>query len=128
MSKKLYVGNLAFGIEDGELESIFGQYGTVVSAKHVVDNATGRKRGFGFVEMSTDEEAQSAIDSLNGSEVQGRAITVDIANERAPRSGGGGGFRGGGGGGGGRHRGGGGRHGDRDGGYRGGGGRGGDRY
>lgn len=99
-NKKLYVGNLPFSLGDAELGNLFSQVGTVVSARVVLDPATGRKRGFGFVEMSTPEEAQAAVDSLNEKEVEGRKIRVDIAQERAPREGGGG-YRGGGGGGGG---------------------------
>lgn len=101
MSKKLYVGNLPFSIEDADLSRLFAQAGTVASARVVLDPATGRKRGFGFVEMSSEEEAQAAANSLNGTEVEGRTIVVDIARERAPREGG---FNRGGGGGGDRPR------------------------
>jgi len=100
-NKKLYVGNLPFSLGDDELKNLFSQVGKVESARVVLDPATQRKRGFGFVEMSTPEEAQAAVDSLNEKEVEGRKIRVDIAQERAPREGGGGGYRGGGGGGGG---------------------------
>jgi RNA recognition motif-containing protein len=100
-NKKLYVGNLPFSLGDAELENLFSQVGKVEDARVVLDPATGRKRGFGFVAMSTPEEAQAAVDSLNEKEVEGRKIRVDIAQERAPREGGGGGYRGGGGGGGG---------------------------
>ncbi len=96
-NKKLYVGNLPFSFGDAELSNLFAQAGTVASARVVLDPATGRKRGFGFVEMSSPEEAEAAVQALNGSEVQGRAIVVDIARERPPREGGGGGHRGGGG-------------------------------
>jgi cold-inducible RNA-binding protein len=95
MSKKLYVGNLPFSLEDADLSQLFAQAGTVASARVVLDPATGRKRGFGFVEMSSPEEAEAAVQMLNGSEVGGRAMVVDIARERPPREGGGGGFRGG---------------------------------
>lgn len=97
-SKKLYVGNLPFSIEDGDLQRLFSEVGTVVSARAVLDPATGRKRGFGFVEMSSEEEAEAAKNALNGADVQGRSIRVDIAQERPRREGGGGGgggFRGG---------------------------------
>lgn len=105
-NRKLYVGNLPFSIGDEELASLFAPAGNVASARVVLDPATGRKRGFGFVEMSTPEEAEAAAQMFNNTEVQGRQIVVDIARERPPREGGGGGFRGGGGGGGGRgHRG-----------------------
>lgn len=104
MSKKLYVGNLPFSLGDAELANLFAQAGNVASARVVLDPATGRKRGFGFVEMSTPEEAEAAVSMFNNSEVEGRQIVVDIARERAPREGGGGGFRGGGGGGGGGPR------------------------
>lgn len=97
-NRKLYVGNLPFSLEDGDLAQLFGQAGSVASARVVLDPATGRKRGFGFVEMSSDEEAEAAKNMLNGTEVQGRSIVVDIAQERPRREGGGGGgggFRGG---------------------------------
>lgn len=100
-NKKLYVGNLPFSLGDAELSNLFSQAGNVESARVVLDPATGRKRGFGFVEMATPEEAQAAVEMFNNSEVEGRQIMVDIARERAPREGGGGGYRGGGGGGGG---------------------------
>jgi RNA recognition motif-containing protein len=88
MSKKLYVGNLPFSIEDADLSRLFAQAGNVASARVVLDPATGRKRGFGFVEMSSEDEAQAAVNMFNGSDVQGRSIVVDIARERAPREGG----------------------------------------
>ncbi len=100
-NKKLYVGNLPFSLGDAELANLFAPAGKVESARVVLDPATGRKRGFGFVEMSSPEEAQAAVDMFNGTEVEGRQIVVDIARERAGREGGGGGgggFRGGGGG------------------------------
>jgi len=106
MGKKLYVGNLSYGIGDSDLQRIFEPHGTVQSAQVIMDRDTGRSKGFGFVEMGSDAEAQAAIQALNGSEVEGRALTV---NEARPKPEGGGGGRGGGyggGGGGGRGRGG----------------------
>jgi cold-inducible RNA-binding protein len=120
MNNRLYVGNLAFHTTEDTLLQMFAAAGTVSEAKLVLDRETGRSRGFAFVSMSTDAEAQAAIDQLNGADLDGRALKVNIAEERRP-GGGGGGFRGGGGGGG--FRGGGG--GDRG---RGGRGRGGDRW
>jgi RNA recognition motif-containing protein len=127
MGKKLYVGNLAYGISDSDLEQMFAAHGTVQSAQVIMDRDTGRSKGFGFVEMGSDQEAQTAIQALNGKEVDGRSLTV---NEARPKEGGGGGGRGGGGGyGGGRGGGGGGRGGGGGGGgYGGGGGGGGRRY
>ena len=119
MGKRLYVGNLTYDVADSELQSLFEQFGTVESAQVVQDRNTGRSKGFGFVEMSTQEEADAAIAALNGKDHKGRALTV---NEARPKVEGGGG-RGGGGGGGG-YGGGGGRGGGRGGGgYGGGGGR-----
>jgi len=119
MGKKLYVGNLAYGVSDSDLLRLFEPHGTVQSAQVIMDRDTGRSKGFGFVEMGSDQEAQAAITALNGTEVEGRALTV---NEARPKpEGGGGGGRGGYGGG--RGGGGGGR-----GGYGGGGGGGGRRY
>ena len=93
MSKKLFVGNLSFEVTDFDLEDLFKQYGEVVSAKVILDRDSGRSRGFGFVEMTSDGSAQSAIDALNGTEVKGRAINVSIAKEKTDdRSSGG--FRG----------------------------------
>src|SRR5262245_51331362 len=114
MGKKLYVGNLAYSVESSELEQLFGAHGTVVSAQVISDRDTGRSKGFGFVEMSSDDEATAAIAALNGQEHNGRALTVNEARPREDRGGGGGGrgFGGGGGrggyggGGGGRDRGG----------------------
>ncbi len=102
MAKKLYVGNLSHDITDNELQDIFEAHGSVLSAQVIVDRETRRSKGFGFVEMSSEEEAQTAIDALNSTEVQGRALTVNIARPRENRTGGaggggGGGFRGGGG-------------------------------
>jgi len=98
MGKKLYVGNLGYGVTGGDLEKLFAAHGTVESAQVIMDRDSGRSKGFGFVEMSSAGEAQEAIATLNGQEVDGRALTV---NEAKPREGGGGG-RGGHGGSGGR--------------------------
>jgi len=122
MGKKLYVGNLPYSVRDGDLEQAFGQFGSVTSAKVMMERDTGRSKGFGFVEMGSDEEAQSAISGMNGQPLGGRSVVVNEARpmeERPPRSGGGG-F--GGGGGGGRREGGGGYGGGGGGGYGGGGG------
>src|SRR5215510_15861232 len=96
MGKKLYVGNLAYSIDDGSLQQIFGAHGTVQSAQVIMDRDTGRSKGFGFVEMGSDQEAQAAIQALNGKEVDGRQLTVNEARPR-PEGGGRGGFGGGGG-------------------------------
>ena len=98
MGKKLYVGNLGYGVSDRDLERLFAQYGTVRSAKVITDRDSGRSKGFGFVEMDSDGEAQAAIDAMNGSEVEGRPLTVNEARPREEGSGGGsrGGFGGGG--------------------------------
>ncbi|PYS69810.1 MAG: RNA-binding protein [Acidobacteria bacterium] len=101
MSMKLYVGNLAFSTSSQDLQELFAAAGTVESASVVEDRETGRSRGFGFVEMSSKEEGEAAISQMNGKEVSGRALKVNEAKPREPRSGGGGG-RGGFGGGGGR--------------------------
>src|ERR1041385_2623664 len=100
MSTKLFVGNLSFDLTENDLQDAFAAHGTVLEANLMMDRATGRPRGFGFVTMSTPEEAQKAIDGLNGKELGGRALTVNIARPREERGGGGGGGRGGGGGGG----------------------------
>lgn len=93
MGKKLYVGNLSYSIGDSNLQDLFSAYGTVTSAQVVMDRETGRSKGFGFVEMGTDQEANAAISALNGKEVEGRALTV---NEARPKpEGGRGGFGGG---------------------------------
>ena len=100
MGRKLYVGNLAYSTTDSELQQMFEAHGTVQSAQVIMDRDTGRSKGFGFVEMGSDQEAQAAIAALNGKEVGGRTLTV---NEARPKTeGGGGGGRGGYGGGGGR--------------------------
>ncbi len=127
MGNKLYVGNLSYDVDSSALEQLFASHGTVQSAQIITDRDTGRSKGFGFVEMGSDAEAQAAIAALNGQEHGGRALTVNEAKPREDRprgGGGGGGSRGGygGGGGGGRSSGGGGR-----GGYGGGGGGGGGR-
>ena len=139
MGNKLYVGNLAYSVRDESLQESFGQFGTVTSAKVMMDRETGRSKGFGFVEMGSDAEAQAAINGMNGQPLEGRPLVVNEARPReerpggfsgAPRSpyggggrsGGGGGGYGGGGGGGGYGGGGGGRSGGGGGGYGGGGG------
>src|SRR5271166_2475303 len=97
MGKKLYVGNLGYGITDSDLTKMFEPHGTVQSAQIIMDRDTGRSKGFGFVEMGSDQEAQAAIAALNGQDAGGRALTV---NEARPKTeGGGGGGRGGSGGG-----------------------------
>lgn len=118
-NNKLYVGNLAYSVRDQDLQDAFGAYGAVQSAKVMMDRDTGRSKGFGFVEMTSDAEAQAAINGLNGQPLAGRSIVVNVARPReerpsgfrSPYGGGGrseGGFGGGGGGGGGRREGGGG--------------------
>lgn len=117
MGSKLYVGNLSYDVDNTELEQLFGAHGAVSSAEIIMDRTTGRSKGFGFVQMGSDEQAQAAISALNGHEHNGRALTVNEAKPREPRTGGGGGGggygggrggggggRGGGGGGGGRNR------------------------
>src|SRR5438034_10877800 len=106
MSTKLFVGNLSFNTTENDLHDAFAAHGTVVEANLMMDRTTGKPRGFGFVTMSTPEEAQKAVSALNGATVGGRALTVNIARPREERpSGGGGGRREyGGGGGGGRNR------------------------
>jgi len=104
MGKKLYVGNLAYTVSDSDLLRMFEPHGTVQSAQVIMDRDTGRSKGFGFVEMGSDQEAQAAIAALNGTEVEGRALTVNEARPKPEGGGGGrggyGGGRGGGGGGG----------------------------
>ncbi len=117
---KLYVGNLSFNTSNSDLQELFASVGTVESASVVEDRDTGRSRGFGFVEMSSKEEGERAIDELNGKEVDGRELKVNEAKPRESRPGGGGGYGGGGGGGRGGSRGGGsggGNRGGGDGGY-----------
>jgi len=93
MNKKLYVGGLSYSVTDDQLQQLFAQHGTVESAKVITDKYTDRSRGFGFVEMSTVEEAEKAIQALNGSQHEGRKLTVNISKPREERSGGGGGYR-----------------------------------
>jgi RNA recognition motif-containing protein len=128
MGTRLYVGNLSYSITELDLRELFAPLGTVTDAKIITDRETGRPRGFGFIEMSTDDEAKKAIEELNGRDVQGRQVAVKEAEDRRGGSGGGGGGYGGGGGGGGYGGGGGGGRGGRGGGgggYGGGGGGGG---
>ena len=98
MGRKLYCGNLSYNVSSSDLEQLFSQFGTVESAQVISDRDTGRSKGFGFVEMASDEEAQAAIDGLNEKEHDGRPLTVNEARPREPRRGGGGGGRGRGGG------------------------------
>lgn len=101
LGNKLYVGNLSYRIGDSDLERIFAAYGTVKSAQVIMDRDTGRSKGFGFVEMGSDSEAQAAIAGLNGKEIEGRSLTVNEARPQEKRGGGfggGSGRRGGGGG------------------------------
>ena len=98
MGSKLYVGNLSYNVDNSTLEQLFSAHGTVQSAEIIQDRDTGRSKGFGFVQMGSDAEAQAAIAALNGQEIDGRALTVNEAKPMAPREnrGGGGGFGGGG--------------------------------
>jgi len=91
MATKLFVGNLSFNATPADLESLFGQAGAVSSVNIISDKFTGQSRGFGFVEMGSNQEAQAAIERFNGYEMQGRALTVNEAKPQEPRSGGGGG-------------------------------------
>src|SRR5215471_5233731 len=93
MSTKLFVGNLDFKVTENDLQDAFAEHGTVVEANVATDRATGRPRGFGFVTMSTPEEAQKAINAMNGKDLGGRALTVNVARPREERPGGGGGGR-----------------------------------
>jgi cold-inducible RNA-binding protein len=109
MSSKLFVGNLSFNTTENDLQDAFAAHGTVLETNLMMDRATGRPRGFGFVTMGSPEEAQKAIDAMNGKDLGGRALTVNVAKPREERPGGGGGGGGrreygGGGGGGGRNR------------------------
>ena len=109
MSNKLFVGNLSFNVTENELQDMFAAHGSVLEANLMMDRVSGRPRGFGFITMSSAEEAQAAISALNGTTVDGRALTVNVAKPREERTGGGGGgggrgYGGGGGGGGGRGR------------------------
>ncbi len=96
-SNKLYVGGLPYSVNEDQLRDLFVAHGTVESATVITDRMTGRSKGFGFVELGSQEEAQAAIDKLNGTDLEGRNITVNEAKPREPRSGGGGGYGGGGG-------------------------------
>ncbi len=98
MGKKLYVGNLSYDVSSSDLEALLSPHGTVQSAEVIMDRDTGRSKGFGFVEMGSDAEAQTAISALDGQEQGGRALKVNEAKPREARSGGGGGYGGGGGG------------------------------
>src|SRR5205814_9157645 len=100
MAKRLYVGNLTYGSTDATLRQLFEAHGTVTSAQIIMDRDTGRSKGFGFVEMGSANEAQAAINAMNGKEFDGRQLTVNEAKPREDRGGGGGGGRSGGGGGG----------------------------
>src|SRR5262245_13202313 len=104
MSNKLFVGNLSFNTTENDLQDAFAAFGTVTEANLMMDRATGRASGFGFVTMSTPDEPQKAIAGMNGKSIDGRALTVNLARPREERSGGGGGRRQYGGGGGGRDR------------------------
>jgi len=117
MASKLYIGGLSYSTTSDGLREYFSQSGNVLSATVITDRFSGQSRGFGFVEMNTAEEAQNAISQLNGRELDGRRITVEISNPQAPRTGGGGGGGGRPGGGGGRPGGGGGGRGGRESGY-----------
>jgi len=109
-SNKLYVGGLPYAVNDDRLSEMFSEHGTVESARVITDRMTGRSKGFGFVEMSSQSEAEEAMNKLNGTQLDGRTLTVNEARPQQPRSGGGGGggggggYGGGGGGGGGRDR------------------------
>ena len=89
MSNKLFVGNLSFNVTENDLNDAFAAFGTVTEANLMMDRATGRPRGFGFVTMSTEEEAQKAVAALNGTEMDGRTLTVNVARPREERPGGG---------------------------------------
>jgi RNA recognition motif-containing protein len=99
MGRKLYVGNLAYGVTSSDLQTMFEAFGAVQSAQVIMDRDTGRSKGFGFVEMGSDQEAQAAISGMNGKEYDGRALTVNEARPKEDRGGGGRGGYGGGGGG-----------------------------
>jgi cold-inducible RNA-binding protein len=97
VAKKLYVGNLSYGTTDSDLQQMFEEFGTVQSAQVIMDRDSGRSKGFAFVEMGSDQEAQAAINALNGKDVDGRALTVNEAKPREDRGGSRGGYGGGGG-------------------------------
>ncbi len=92
MGKKLYVGNLSYDMSSSDLEKLFSPHGTIESAQVIEDRSTGQSKGFGFVEMGSNEEAQAAISALDGQDNGGRALKVNEAKPREPRSGGGGGY------------------------------------
>jgi RNA recognition motif-containing protein len=94
MGKKLYIGNLSYSVDSESLANLFSQYGTVDSANVIMDRESGRSKGFGFVEMSSSEEASKCIDSLNGQSHEGRAMNISEAKPQAPRENRGGGFGG----------------------------------
>src|SRR5262247_3545203 len=96
VGNRLYVGNLAYSVTDQTLQQAFKEYGNVTSAKVMMDRDSGQSKGFGFVEMATDEQAQAAIRGMNGQSLDGRALTVNEARPREDRGGGGGGYGGGG--------------------------------
>jgi RNA recognition motif-containing protein len=98
MGKRLYVGNLAYGVTDSDLQRMFEPHGSVTSAQVITDRETGRSKGFGFVEMANDQEAQAAIQALHGQQVEGRTLTVNEARPKTEGGGGRGGYGGGGGG------------------------------
>ncbi len=85
--RKLYVGGLPYSVSDRQLEELFSEHGTVDSARVIIDRMTGRSKGFGFVEMSSQDEAQTAMDSMNGTDLEGRSLTVNEARPRVPRGG-----------------------------------------
>ena len=91
MGRKLYAGNLSYDVDNSALEQLFAEFGAVSSAEVIVDRSTGQSKGFGFVEMGSEEEAEAAITALSGKEHLGRALTVNEAKPREPRTGGGGG-------------------------------------
>ena len=93
MGKKLYVGNLSYDVSSADLEKLLGEHGEVQSAEVIMDRDTGRSKGFGFVEMGSDDEARTAIEALNGTESGGRSLTVNEARPREPRAVGAGGGR-----------------------------------
>ena len=96
MGKKIYVGNLSYSVDSTALQDMFSEFGTVESANVIMDRDSGRSKGFGFVEMGSDADAQTAIQKLNGAEMSGRALNVSEAKPQEPRTGGGGGRSGGG--------------------------------
>lgn len=95
MGNRLYVGNLAYSVTDDSLQRAFSAHGSVTSAKVMIDRDSGRSKGFGFVEMASDEQAQAAIRAMNGASIDGRSLTVNEAKPREDRGGGGGGYGGG---------------------------------